>query len=311
MKINRYLILLFIVQAIATIESCEQKQDKIGMLIASSVFEPNLKYFSDKVSELGYVSLSANANYDDKLQISQAQELIDKGVKILVIIPVNTYTAAVIVRLANSKNVKIIAFERIISNCKLDYFISFDNVIIGEMLAAEALRIKPKGNYFILNGDISDQNAVWVREGFYKALEPSIKSGQVKVVFDSYIEDWMTENATHELKRYVNLTGNIPDVILSAYSGMNIGLFNFFDKEKITNIPLVAGQDIDTKEARTAKNVNQKIALYKSPKIEADAAAELAVKLMKNQSVKIEQVVNNGLIDVNSILVKEMKIESN
>lgn len=280
------------------------------MLIASPVFEPDLAYFSNLISKAGYNIVSANANYDDKLQISQAEELIKQGVKVLVILPVNTNTAAAIVRLANENDVKTIAYERIISNCNLDYYITFDNIGIGELLAKEALRLKPNGNYLIINGDKSDRNAVWVREGFYKALETSIKKGQIKIVYESYIEDWSTDNALFEFKHYVNLSGNMPDVVLSAYNGMNSGLFSYFKKENIFQIPIVAGQDMDTKEMRALTNINQRISLYKSSNLESQVAANIAIKLLTNQAVDFNDKVNNGLIDVKTILIKEMKVES-
>jgi ABC-type xylose transport system substrate-binding protein len=280
------------------------------MLIASPVFEPDLSFFSEIVTKAGYEVTSANANYDDKLQIAQAKELINKGIKVLVIIPVNTNTAAAIVRLANERNVKSIAYERIISNCNLDYFISFDNVRIGELMAKEALRLHPNGNYYIMNGDRYDQNAVWVKEGFYKAMETFIKSGKIKVVYDTYIEDWAADNALYEFKRYVNLSGSIPDVILSAYNGMNTGIFDYFREENITQIPLITGQDMDTEEMRASTNANQRVKLYKSFKVEAESAANLALKLLNSQKIDIDQKINNGLVKVNAIIIKEMKVES-
>jgi D-xylose transport system substrate-binding protein len=290
--------------------SCKQNRAQIGMLIASPVFKPELAYFSDLLSKSGVSVNAADANYDDKLQISQARTLINQGVKVLVIIPVNTNTAAAIVRLAIEKNVKTIAYERIISNCKLDYFVSFDNVRIGELLAREAIRLKPNGSYFVMSGDKSDRNAVWVHEGFYKAMEPSLKSGLINIVYDTYIEDWSSGNALCAVERYLRLSGKVPDVILSAYNGMNADLFDYFDKENITPVPLVAGQDMDTKETRKSTNARQRISLYKSSKIEAEIAADMALKLLNKQDISVDQKVNNGMVDVNTIVIKEMKVES-
>jgi D-xylose transport system substrate-binding protein len=290
--------------------SCKSNSGEIGMLIASPVFQSDLAYFSDKIAKSGGTVMSANADYNDAQQIQQAKELIDRGIKVLVIIPVNTNTAAAIVRMANSNNVKTIAYERIISNCNLDYFISFDNVRIGELLAKEAMRIKPEGNYFVLNGDKTDRNAVWVREGFYKVLNPAVQSGKIKVVYDTYVEDWTSENAAYEFKYYVNLSISVPDVILSAYSGMNGGIFDFFEQEGVSPLPVVAGQAADTKETRAATNPKQRISLYKFNKLEAEAAADLAVKLIHGQVVPADLKYNNGYKEVNTIVIKDMKVES-
>jgi len=292
-----------------SLTSCKKNSNTIGMLIASPVFQSDLAFFSAKVSQSGAKVISANANFNDMQQIAQAQELLDKGISVLIIIPVNTNTAAAIVRLAAKHGVKTIAYERIISNCDLDYFISFDNVRIGELLASEALRLKPEGNYFVINGDKADRNAIWVREGFYKAISPFIKSGKVKVVYDTYIEDWSTENATHEFEQYANLSGSIPDVVLSAYTAMNAGIFKYCDVNGISTVPIVAGQDAETKETRLAINPKQRIALYKSNKVEAEATAELAMKLIQGQQIPVDFKYNNGYKEVNTILIKNMKVE--
>lgn len=183
--------------------------------------------------------------------------------------------------------------------------------MVGELLAKEALRLKPTGNYYVMDGDKSDRNAVWVHEGFFKALEAPIKSGQVNMVYDTYIEDWAADNALFEFERYVRLSGIVPDVILSAYNGMNTGLFEYFAKKNISPVPIVAGQDMDTKENRALTDVSQRIRLYKSSKLEAEAAADLALKILNNQKINVDQKINNGLVDVNTIIIKEMKIESN
>ena len=135
---------------------------------------PNLKsdrylkekqYFADKVKSLGGEAIIVSAEYDDKLQIDQANELMDQGVKVLVVNSVNLTTASAIVRNAHEKHVTVIAYDRIISSPDLDYYLSFDNVKVGKLMAQYALKLKPEGKYYILGGDKADQNAVLVKKG--------------------------------------------------------------------------------------------------------------------------------------------------
>lgn len=301
-------VLYCIQLCIVLLYSCSSKSDKIGVLIASKVFEQDCNLISSKVKSAGFEVIWANANNDDKIQITQAEDLINAGAKVMVLIPVNTNTAAMIVRKCNENHVKVISYERIVSNCKLDYFISFDNILIGELIAKAALKRKPQGNYMILSGDKSDRNAVWVHEGFLKALSSQVNSKQVSIVYDSFIEDWSVDNAKYEFKKFVNLSGSVPDVILSAWNGMNDGIFYVLDERTTGEYPVVGGQDADSETTRKSLNKKQAISLFKSYRVEAEATVDLALKLIENKKVTTNKTINNGSIDVPSIVLSQMEV---
>ena len=216
---NRFTFLLFWGYVIFANYSCNSGSTiKIGMIL------PNLKedrfpkdrdYFSSKIKELGGEVIVADGQYNDQLQIAQAANLIAQGAKVLVVICINKNTAGAIVRYAHSKNVKVIAYERLITNCELDYFVSFDNVKVGEMMAQYMVKRKPEGKYILFGGDKGDQNAIWVKQGQLNVLEPYVKSGKIKIVYNLFLDSWAQEEAQYELKNYLNLSSdNAPDVIL-------------------------------------------------------------------------------------------------
>ena len=94
-------------------------------------------------------------------------------------------------------------------------------------------KIKPDGKYVLLGGDKADQNAVWVRKGQLDALAPFLSSGKIKIVYDIFVEDWSGDNARNDMKKYLELSGNLPDVILSSYDGMSTGVIDLFKENKI------------------------------------------------------------------------------
>ena len=69
------------------------------------------------------------------VQIAQAKELIEQDVDVLVIVAANQNSAAQIVRLANESDIPIVAYDRLIQNCDLDYIVSFNYYKVGEMMA--------------------------------------------------------------------------------------------------------------------------------------------------------------------------------
>jgi D-xylose transport system substrate-binding protein len=308
------LVLLVFVFFLLSSYSCSEKKIKIGLLLPNLVderFQKDRDYFVAKIKQLGGETLIKDGNFNDMLQIEQAKELVKEGIKVLVIIPVNTNSAAAIVRIAKGKKIKTLAYERIISNCDLDYYVSFDNRRIGELMAETALKQKPEGDYYILGGDKGDKNAVSVREGILTKLDPEIKAGKVHVVFDRYTEDWSGENACSDLKQYLNLSMKVPDVIISAYNGMSNGAIKALEENNVTNFPLVTGQDADVPSCRKQLHRKQHITLFKSIKLEAESAADIVMKMaVSEHNISSKSSVFNGQTEVPALILEEMNVEN-
>lgn len=294
--------------------SCsENKSVKIGFILPNMIdlrFPKERDFFISKVKELGGEAIVMDANNNDALQIQQARDLIRDGAQILVIACVNKNTAAQIVRIAHEKNIKVIAYERIISNCNLDYFISFDNVKVGELMANYALQKKSTGNYFLLCGDKSDQNAIWVRQGYLNVLTPAVNAGKIKIVYQTYVEDWAPENAEYEMDRYVGLASSAPDVILSSYDGMSSGAIRALERNNVISFPLITGQNAELEACRNIVKGKQTITIYKALKPEAETAATLAMQIARHEKVSTNQTVNNGMVDVPSILLNPVLVDA-
>jgi D-xylose transport system substrate-binding protein len=290
--------------------SCNNQKQKIGILIASDVFQSDLDNLTQLLQSQNIEVISANARLDAGKQVEQANEIIEKDVDAMMIIPVNTYTAAEIVRNCNAHDIKTIAYERLISNCNLDYYISFDNEHVGELMAQNAIKTMPKGKYVIFNGDKTDRNALRVNEGMMKVLAPYIQSGAIEILYQTFIEGWTQDNAKYEFEEYYNSTMPIPDVVLSAQNKLSNGIISVLEQHNIPQYPVITGQNTDIPEARQAWHPKQQIVVFKSNKVESKAAADLAVKVLRNEKISISQHLNNGLIDVPTIFVKEMSLET-
>ncbi len=131
----------------------QDKKIKIGLLF-DNFKAPRWKkeqvYFIEKAEELGaeVIVRSAERNPDDQLII--AKEMISQGIDVLLVIASNVNSAAGIVRKAHEKNIKVIAYDRLIRNCPLDLYISFDNKKVGLLMAKYMVDKVPKGNYVLI-----------------------------------------------------------------------------------------------------------------------------------------------------------------
>ncbi len=313
-KFLKKLRFLFVLIFVSLILSCQQSQlPKVGFLFPNMVsdrFKKEKVYFTKRITELGGEVLTESANYDDKLQIQQANELISKGVKVLVVNSVNLYSAAEIVRNAHNKGILVIAYDRLICNSDLDYYLSFDNEKVGILIADYVIKKVPEGNYLIFGGDKRDLNAVSVNNGLLKILDPLISSGKIHIDYNIYVEDWSGENAGHELKRYLNLSCSKPDVILSSYDGMSVGLINTLKDFGFEGKVLVTGQDAELEACRNIVKGFQIMTVYKPIKKLAYAAAELSMNLVHNQIITNANFkINNGFKNVPSILLDPISVD--
>ena len=295
--------------------SCKNSSVKVGFLFPNMVNERYLKekqIFISKINELGGEAIAASADNNDQLQIQQANELISKGVKVLILNSINLNTAAAIVRNARSHGVKVIAYDRLIKNCDLDFFLSFDNEKVGKLMAEYVIKIKPSGKYMLLGGDKADQNAIWVKEGQKSALATYINSGNIKIINDCYVEDWLGENARFEVKRFIDLSGSVPDVILSSYDGMSTQVIDLLKEHNLAGQVLITGQDAELPACRNIVKDYQVMTVYKPIKRLATSAAELAMKLAKNEKVtEINKAINNGQVDVPTVLLDPIVVDKN
>ena len=142
--------LYFIFVFLFVLCSCDNKKEKtVGFLIdsfATARWQKDRTYFESRVKELGGTAIVKSADGNDVTQYNQAIELIGQGINVLVVVATNSNTAAAIVREAHKKDVKVIAYARIINNCELDYLVTFNVEKIGELQINYVTTKIPKGN---------------------------------------------------------------------------------------------------------------------------------------------------------------------
>ncbi|RLD73230.1 MAG: hypothetical protein DRJ10_18070 [Bacteroidetes bacterium] len=307
-------VTFFLLILIFFISCTEQKSDlKIGFLVDSfeiSRWQKDRKYFIEKVNELGAEVIVKSANGDDAVQYSQALELIEQGVKVLVVVATNTNTAAAIVRDAHKKDVKVIAYARVIKNCDLDYLITFNVEKIGELQADYILNKVPKGNYVLINGDKSDINAIIEHDGVMKSLKPQIENGNIKLIYDTYIEAWSPKDAEFTMNKVIELSDEKIDAVIVGNDGMAGGVYSALANYGLSGEVFITGLDAEAIACKRILNGDQAMTVYMSIRKLAYANAELAVTLAKNKEIKEKlSFINNGRIDVPSIVLEPQAVD--
>ena len=306
-KIFAVIGLLF---SIIIISGCSRTGEiQIGFSVGPSHerWERDIDFFTSRITNAGAVLHVSRAENSHERQVEQIRELLKKDINVLVIVPVDSRRAAGIVRLAHQHGVRVIAYDRIINDCELDFYISFDNMRVGEMQAEYLTRIRPEGNYAILGGDAYDNNSILLRLGHMNVLQPFIEAGRISVVLDKYIRDWSDEEAFMLIDNYLELNPDGLDAIIASNDFIAEGAFRAIEKHKLNRKILLSGQDAEANACRRIIQGNQTMTVYKYIETLATVTASTALSMARGDPVMNTQMsINNGQSMVPSILLSSM-----
>ncbi len=308
-------ILISFLLASILLVGCSTGKPKIGLLVHSfetSRWQNDQKYFTEAVTQLGGVPVVNVADNDAQKQIDQAQEMVYSGVAVLVVIPVDQFAAGQIVELAHKRNVKVIAYDRLINNCWLDYYVSTDNVRIGEIQAEYLTQTKPTGNYALIGGPTSDNNSRMIFLGQMNILQPFVEKGDIKIVYNVFSDFWSEEEGYKHAVTMIDSTKGAIDAVIAGNDQLAMGVLRALKERGIEGKVSLAGQDADLPNIQQIIKGNQTMTVYKPIKTMAFTAAELAMLLAKGDPIwPTNATISNGDRLVPSFLVEAMAVNEN
>src|SRR6476659_5961695 len=265
--------------------------------------------FVERAKQLGAeVSVKA-ANGDAALQEQQAKDVLAEGAKALVVVPVDTEKAAAIVALAAEKKVPVISYDRLIENANIALYVSFDNVKVGRMQAEYLLNEAPKGNYVLIGGSPTDNNAKLLRQGQMEMLKSGIAAGSVKVVADPWADGWAADKAKEETAAALKKAGNKVVAVVASNDNTAGGVIEALAAANLAGNVAVSGQDSELAAMRRIVAGTQAMTVYKPIRPLARMAAGAAVNMAKGQTEDGLVPINNGKKDVPARLLEPISVD--
>src|ERR1041385_789190 len=159
------------------------------------------------------------ADGSDATQINQAESFLTKGVDVLIVAPHNGQVAASIVEAAHKQNVPVISYDRLIRNADVDLYVSHQVVKIGQMQAQYALDHQPKGNYVLIGGSQTDNNALLLTDGQMQVLQPAVDKGDIKIVTKQYAREWLASEALRIMEDALTKNNNDIQAVVASNDG--------------------------------------------------------------------------------------------
>lgn len=268
--------------------------------------------FVAEAQRLGATVIVQSANSDDTRQVRDVESLISRGVDVLVIVPHNGAAMSRAVKSANQEKIPVIAYDRLILNANIDYYLTFDNVKVGEAqasYAAERLPRDRKARIVRIYGAPTDHNAKLFKQGQDNILEPLIKTGKVEVVHEDWALDWKPENAKKIMNAAITKIGRDIDAVIASNDGTAGGAIQALLEEGLAGKVLVTGQDADLAACQRIVRGTQAMTVYKPLKNLATLAARVAVEVAQGQKPAATTELDNGTKKVPSIFERVIGVD--
>jgi D-xylose transport system substrate-binding protein len=255
-----------------------------------------------------------NADQDAAQQQQQAEAALTQGAKVLVLDAVDAASAGAIVQKAKAQNVPVISYDRLVTDAPVDYYISFDNVRVGQ-LQGQALAKKLKddgkatGPIVMINGAPTDNNAKLFKQGATGALN----SAGIKVLKSYDTPDWSPDKAQTEMQQAITAVGESGfNGVYAANDGTAGGAIAAMKSAGINSAQRpTTGQDAELAAIQRILAGTQYMTVYKAIKPEAEQAAQMAVDLVngrKPPASLVKDKVDNGQLQVPSVLLTPVAV---
>jgi D-xylose transport system substrate-binding protein len=257
----------------------------------------------------GLRSSVLNAHGSTTAQISQAQQCITNGAKVILVDALDSGTGAAIESSAASSGVKTIDYDRLVLHGKASYYVSFDNVRVGRLLGTGLVEaLKANGMYSKhpvvaeLNGSPTDNNATLFAQGYNSVLDPLYKNGTFVKGPNQSVTGWSPPIALTDFEGMLARTNNKIDAVLAANDAIAGSVVSALKSARLKPIPLT-GQDATPGGIQFILAGLQSGTVYKSVPAEAKAAAQIAIDIIKGKTVRTNGTTSNGARKVPSVLL--------
>jgi D-xylose transport system substrate-binding protein len=258
--------------------------------------------------------LYSNAGGDAEKQQSQAEAALTQGAEVMVVDPYDAKSAAAIAEKSQAQSVPVVSYDRLIENGKVDAYVSFDNVQVGE-LQAETLAEKlkedgsPKGPVIMINGDPADPNAAGFKEGAHNGFDAT----GVEVAKEYDTPGWSAENAQREAQQAITALGNNGFAgIYAANDDTGGGAIAALKGAGINpEEKPVTGQDATVAGLQRILAGQQYMTIYKAIQPQAEISAEFAIALAEGEEIPQDEVteeIDNGAGKVPSVALEPVAV---
>ncbi len=276
-------------------EDGTRSEDKplIGMSLDSFLIERwqrDRDVFVSTASELGAEVNVQIANGSSQEQVSQIEYFIKKDVDAIVVVAVDCYGLSDVVKKAQDAGIYIVSYDRLVMNANVDLYISFDNEMVGTMMAEALVANMPSGgNIISIAGSPTDQNVAQAQDGF----DAVIAQSDLNVIVQEYAPNWLAETAYNVVNQAI-ADGLTFDGVRCGNDDLASQAFLALSEHRLASDVCLVGQDADLAACQRIVEGTQVMTVYKPVEKLAKEAAEFTVHMIKGEKIQSSTVIFDG-----------------
>lgn len=278
---------------------------KVGVILPDAATSPRWENndrpaLDEAISAAGYEAIIQNASKDVNKFAQLCDSMINQAVNVLMIVNLDSESGAACEQKAKDAGIPSIDYDRLTLNGSADYYVSFDNVQVGKLMGDGLIKClddagKTQANIVKIDGDPTDNNAALFAEGYDGALKPKVDSGDYKIVGDQTGKWDATVAQTTFEQLYTKNNGKV-DGVISANDTMAGGIVTVLKNNGVAGEVPVTGQDASDEGLQRVIAGTQCGTVFKDVNLEAEAAAKLAIAILKDDG-SADDLVNGEVED--------------
>jgi D-xylose transport system substrate-binding protein len=263
---------------------------KVGVILPDATTSPRWESNDRPLLKASFEAAGISADIQnaqkDKTKFGTICDgMINAGVNVLLIVNLDSDSGSACLKKAQAAGIKTIDYDRLTLGGGASYYVSFDNVAVGGLMATGLTKCltdagKTTANIVLINGDPTDNNAALFKKGYVNGLKAAVDAKKYKIVGDQTGKWDATIAGTAFEQIYTQNNGKV-DGVVSANDTMAGGIIARLKANKLNGKVPVTGQDASVEGLQNILAGNQCMTVYKAIKKEADAASALAIALIK------------------------------
>ena len=295
---------------------------KIGFLLKTmqeARYQTDKALFIARAESKGAEVIFDSSGNDELRQLQQFEGMLEDGVDVIVLQPVNTQTAGALVNLAHENGIKVVGYDSMLQNGPLDVMVMQDSWAVGRLQAEaminwfESTRGEVKGRVALIRGQPGDANAAALSKG---ALEIIAQHPGLELVADRSHVDWSPDMARETAETLLVEYDNAIDAFICNNSGLAFGVLAALRDEGLASAEkvFVAGSDADLRNVRLVATDVQVLEIWKQIKPLAYNAADIAVEIAKAPKADVSglvgehALVDNGFAQIPTIITPVLAV---
>lgn len=269
-------------------------------------------YLDEQFKAAGFETVLTYSDNDSGRQVNDIQNMLADGVDLLVVAAIDGEALNTAMNEAAEAGVRVIAYDRLIMNDAVSYYVSFDNYTVGKLqgqFVVDTLDLENAGdkvyNMEFTAGDPADNNAGYFFNGAYDTLKPYIDAGTLNIVsgqtdFDSVATDqWNTDTALERAQNVLSsyyADGTQLDVWLCSNDSTALGVAQAITSDYAgSNSVLITGQDGDEANLKNIVDGVQTMTVYKNVSNESIVTLALAKAMMAGDAIDESLIPSFGI----------------